>query len=281
LDFEMLPFAVKDRAAYPDFAGLQATLYQSSQMFLSDIMWSGRFSDLFTSRRVYANQAMATEYGLPAVTGTQLQAVTTTGDAYGAGLLTQPALLAASNKNAVCDDVILRGLGVYYNLLCAPALPPPPANASAIEATITGSTRQQAITRDTACGSACHGRFDPFGIVTLNYDGIGRYRTTDPTTTPAGGPIDSSATIVAGVLEGSTMPTTVSGPADVAQLFVGGRQVSDCTADNLSTYMLDHSPEVEASCELQKVKDQFSMSGSFPDLFKSILTSPAFLTRDL
>jgi uncharacterized protein DUF1592/uncharacterized protein DUF1588/uncharacterized protein DUF1595/uncharacterized protein DUF1587 len=282
LDFETLPFTSKDATAYPEFASLQGTLYQSSQLFLNDVMWGGHFSDLFTSRRIYANEAMATAYGLPPVTGTQLQPITTVGDAYGGGVLTQPALLAASNKNAVGDDVIHRGLWVYYNLLCAPALPPPPANAAAVAATFTGSTRQQSVLRDTTCGAGCHGRFDPFGLVTLSYDGIGRYRTTDPTTTPPGGPIDDSATVPAGVLtDQPRMPIMLSGVGDVAKLFVTGRQVSDCAADNLATYALEHSPDVEGSCDLQNVKDRFQQSGSFPDLFTSILTSPAFLTRDL
>ena len=85
LDFEMLPFTQKDATAYPGFAALQDTLYQSAQLFLNDVMWSGHFGDLFTSRTIYANEAMAAAYGLPAVTGTALQAITTTGDAYGAG----------------------------------------------------------------------------------------------------------------------------------------------------------------------------------------------------
>jgi len=190
--------------------------------------------------------------------------------------------LAASNKNAVGDDVIHRGLWVYYNLLCAPPLPPPPANASAVAATFTGSTRQQSIQRDTTCGAACHGRFDPFGLVTLSYDGIGRYRTTDPTTTPPGGPIDDTATVPAGVLQDQPrVPIMLTGVSEVAQLFTAGRQISDCAADNLATYTLEHSPDVEGSCALQTVKDRFHQGGSFPDLFASILTSPAFLTRDI
>jgi hypothetical protein len=282
LDFEALPFVQKDAQAYPPFASLQPTLYASSQKFLGDILWDGRFGDLFTSRRIYANQAMAAAYGLPAVTGPDLQPITTTGDAYGGGLLTQPALLAASNRNAVGDDVIHRGLWVYYNLLCAPVLPPPPANAGAVAATITGSTREQANTRDTTCGAGCHGRFDPFGLVTLSYDGIGRYRTTDPTSTPPGAPVDVSATVIAGVLAGQGAGSvTLRGVNDVAQLFATGRQVSDCAATALATYTLDHSPDAEGSCELQVVKDRFAQRGSFSELFQSILTSPAFLSRDL
>jgi hypothetical protein len=282
LNFEVVPFVSKDPTAYPAFAGLQATLYQSSQLFVKDIVWNGHFADLFTTRRIYANEAMAAAYGLPAVSGTTLQPVTTTGDAYSAGVLTQPALLLSSNKNAIGDDVVHRGLWVYYNLLCAPTLPPPPANAGAVAATMTGSTRQIAMQRDTGCGAACHGRFDPFGLVTLSYDGVGRYRTADPTTTPPGGPIDDSAAILPGVLQGMPdMPATVQGVNDLARIFASGRQVSDCAALNLATYTLDHSPDVEGSCGLQVIKDSFLKSGSFTELFSSILTSPAFLTRDL
>jgi hypothetical protein len=283
LDFEALPFAQKDAATFPEFAALRGTLYQSAQLFLGDIVWNGHFTDLFTSRRIYANQAMAAAYGLPAVTGTTLQPITASGDAYSGGVLTQPALLAASAKKADGDDVVHRGLWIHDNLLCAPPVPAPPAGAAAIAAMITGSTRQQAMTRDMGCGSACHGHFDPFGLVTLSYDGIGRYRTTDPTTTPPGGPIDASATVVAGILadEPPNSPVMLSSVADLARIFATGRQVSDCATGALATYMLEHDPSAQNSCELQTLRDRFHQGGSFADLFLSILTSPAFLTRDL
>jgi hypothetical protein len=311
LDFEYLPFVSKDPTAYPQFAALQPVLYQSSQMFLNDLMWNGgQFNDLFTSRKIYTNEAMSAAYGLPSVTGTQLQAVTTTGDMYNAGLLTQPALLAASNKAAgsattpgAGDDVIHRGLWIYYNLVCAPPVPSPPANALAVAATLTGDpTRYQAEYRDgpiaegdggivagSGCGVGCHGHFDPFGLPTMSYDGIGRYRTTDPSTMPPNGPVDDSSNIPMGILSGVASNTTVNGipyvhvnnVGDLAQLFLKGRQASDCAADILATDTLEHSPDVENSCQLQAVKDSFQKSGSFTDLFATIINSPAFLTRDI
>jgi hypothetical protein len=282
LAFEALPFIQKDATEFPAFTTLRPTLYESSQKFLEDILWQGHFADLFTSRRIYANEAMAKEYGLPPLVGMDLQPVTTTGDQYNGGVLTQPALLAATNRSAIGDDVIHRGLWVYYNLLCAPTLPPPPAGATAAAETMTGSTREQAIARGTTCGLGCHGRFDAFGLATLNYDGIGRFRTTDPTSSPPGGPLDTSASVAAGVLEGhSNMPAMLSGVADVAQLFASGRQVSDCAAVNLATYMIEHNPDDgQGTCELQAIKDRFKQSGSFTELFSAIITSSAFLTRD-
>jgi hypothetical protein len=282
LDFEALPFVSKDPSSFPEFAGLQGALYQSSQLFLNDVVWGGHFNDLFSSHKIYANQAMAKAFGLPDVSGSELSAVSVSGEAYGAGVLTQPALLAASNLNATGDDVVHRGLWIHDNLLCAPPLPPPPGNASAVAATITGSSREQAMTRDTTCGVGCHGQFDPFGLVTLSYDSIGRYRTTDPTTTPPGGALDTTATVPADILAGHPgMPVMLKNANDLAQALAVGRQVSDCTADHLATYTLDHSPTFEGSCELQTIRDRFQQSGSFSDLFVSILTSPAFLTRDV
>jgi Protein of unknown function (DUF1592)/Protein of unknown function (DUF1588)/Protein of unknown function (DUF1595) len=282
LDFEALSYVQKDATEFPPFAALRPTLYQSSQKFLEDILWQGHFADLFTSRRIYANEAMAKEYGLPPVVGMELQPVTTTGDQYNGGVLTQPALLAASNRNASGDDVIHRGLWVYYNLLCAPTLPAPPANATTVAETMTGSTRQIAISRGTTCGLGCHGRFDAFGLATLGYDGIGRFRTTDPTSTPPGGALDTSASVAAGVLEGhADMPAMLGGVADVAKEFASGRQVSDCAAVNLATYIIEHNPDDgKGTCELQAIKDRFKTSGSFTDLFSAIITSSAFLTRD-
>jgi Protein of unknown function (DUF1592)/Protein of unknown function (DUF1588)/Protein of unknown function (DUF1595)/Protein of unknown function (DUF1585)/Protein of unknown function (DUF1587) len=281
LDFETLPFISKDPATFPEFSGLQGTLYQSSQLFLNDVVWGGHFSDLFSSHKIYANQAMAKAFGLPEVPGEALAPITVTGEAYSAGLLTQPALLAASNQNATGDDVVHRGLWVHDNLLCAPPLPPPPGNATAVAKTITGSSREQAMTRDTTCGAACHGQFDPFGLVTLSYDSIGRYRTTDPTTTPPGGAIDTTASVQGGILAGHDMPVMLKNASDLAAALASGRQVSDCTAEHLATYTLDHSPTVEGSCELQAIRDRFQQNGSFSELFTSILTSPAFLTRDV
>jgi hypothetical protein len=288
LNFEKLPLVSKDATTYPDFAAVKPALYQGAELLLNDVMAGGRFSDLFTSQRIYTNAAISALYGLPAVTGTQLQAVTPTGKAYTAGILTQPALLASTNPKPTGDDVIHRGLWVYYNLICAPPAPAPPANANSVAAMHANeSTRQQAAFRDapipgvmgSGCGAGCHGRFDPFGLVTMSYDSIGRYRTTDPSTTPPNQPVDDTAQLPAGVL--GPDPVMLTDAADLAQRLAQGRQASDCAARNIATYALEHSPEVEGSCALQIVKDQFQKSQSFVDMYVSLLTSPGFATRDI
>src|SRR5260370_9629166 len=228
LDFEALPFVKKDPMAYPGYAALQPILYQSWQMFLNDIMWSGKFSDLFTSQSIYTNQAMASAYGLASVSGAALQKITVTGDAYNAGLLTYPALLAASNTAAAGDDVIHRGLWIYYNLLGAPALPPPPSNALSVAMSIAGEpTRDQAAypdgplpaVRRSACALARHSRFHPLGLLTLTYDGIGRFRTADPGTIPPNGPVDDTSTVPSGIFtDQPNMEGKLKNAADLAKI---------------------------------------------------------------
>ena len=116
----------------------------------------------------------------------------------------------------------------------------------------------------------------------MNYDSIGRYRTTDPTTTPPGGPIDTTATVPANILAGHPdMPIMLKNANDLAAALAAGRQVSDCTAEHVATYTLDHPPTFEGSCALQDIRDRFQLNGSFPELFAAILNSPAFLTRDV
>lgn len=276
LNFEKIAVVSKDPVLFPEFGGIKDTLYQSGQMFLNDVLWKGKFEDLLTSRRMYANQAMAKIYGLPGVTSTSLVPVDTTGDAYNAGVLTQPLLLATANKHVGDDDIVHRGLYLYYNFACGVTLADPPADAASVFATLMGTPHQKAILRDNiaACG-ACHAAFDPFGLVTENYDPIGRYRTADP---DLGGPIDTSTTIKK---VGEDINGPVSGVTEMAQKLKDGRRASDCAATILTKFTLDHNADVENSCEIQAAKQSFHTSGSFPELFKAILTSPAFLTRDL
>ncbi len=288
LNFEKLPLVSKDASLYPGFSAVKPALYQGAQLLLADVMAGGRFSDLFTTQRIYTNDAISVLYGLPSVGGTELKAVTPTDKAYSAGILSQPALLASTNPKASGDDVIHRGLWVFYNLICAPPVPAPPANADSVAAMHSGdSTRQQAAFRGSVipgvagsgCGIGCHGNFDAFGLVTMSYDSIGRYRTVDPSTTPPNQPVDDTAQLPAGVL--GPDPVTLTDAADLAKRLAQGRQASDCAAKNIATYALEHSPEVEGSCALQIIKDQFQKHQSLTEMYVSVLTSPGFATRDI
>lgn len=273
LNVEKIPVASK---IFPEFTGsLQASLYESAKLFLNDVLWKGALSDLFTSNQYYANEEIAKVYGLPAVQGTTLVPVQLPPER-NAGILSHPGLLATSNFHTSTDDIVHRGLWIYQNLACGVAIGSPPANAADIAKTLMGTERVKAQARDAMpqCG-ACHRFFDPFGMASENFDAMGRYRTVDPDDNL---PVVSEATI-AGL--GPDIDGPVTSLKDIADRLKAGRRVADCAATHLAEYTLDHNPNAEKSCAIQQIKDNFAASGKFVDLFKAILTSPAFATRDL
>jgi hypothetical protein len=267
----------KNTALFPEFtAHVKADLYDSARLFVRDLMTSGKVSDLLTSRRMYLNERLAKVYGVPGVSGAALTPIEGPADSRGAGILTQPAVLAAwSHPDR--GDVVHRGLFVYNALVCGNPIPPPPANATAVAAGFPkdATERQLADLRATnaaGCG-ACHAIFDPFGLATEQYDPIGRFTPTDA----AGKAIDASTTLKAG----GALTGPVSGLDELVTKLNMGRRLSDCAARNMAPFVLGKTVITDQSCALAEVKDRFAESGSFPDFFRAMLTSPGFLTRDV
>jgi Protein of unknown function (DUF1592)/Protein of unknown function (DUF1588)/Protein of unknown function (DUF1595)/Protein of unknown function (DUF1585) len=276
LDVEKIPVVSKDAKTFPEFtATLQSSLYQSAKLFLNDLVWNGSLSDLFTSNKYYANEEIAKVYGLPPVQGSGLVEIELPAER-NAGILTHPGLLATSNQHTASDDIVHRGLWVYGNLVCGIAVGSPPANAASVAASLMGTERVKAQARDAlpGCG-VCHHYFDPFGMASESFDPIGRYRTIDPDDNL---PVVSESTITD---LGADIDGPVSSMKDIADRLKTGRRVADCAVVHLAEYTLDHNPNQENSCAIQQIKDNFAASGKFVDLFKAILTSPAFATRDL
>jgi hypothetical protein len=256
---------------------VQQDLYASARLFVADIVGSGTMNDLMSSRRMYLNANLAKVYGVSGVTSADLQPIDLQTPGRDAGIFTQPAVLAAwSHPDR--GDAVHRGLFIYNAFVCGPTIPPPPANAQTVAATFPAdaSQRELAMLRATnaaGCGS-CHGLFDPLGLSTENYDPIGRYVTTDD----KGQPVDASATLKG---LGPDLDGPISGLSDVVAKLKGGRRAVDCASRNLAAVVLGRSVATDTSCAFQDVKDHFAQSGSFPDYFRAMLTSPAFATRDV
>jgi hypothetical protein len=292
LGLEGLPSKLRDRRLYPAYTDtLKATLYRSVQAFLDDTLWNGKFSDLFTSSRVYVNREMGRVYGITGGgAGDTLNPVTVSGPERAAGILTQPGLLVASNKWAERADPIHRGLMIYNSFACGGMIPPPPADAGTIAASMNGTEREKANMRAAlpACRS-CHYGFDPLGLTFERYDPLGRYSetrqavldstsgTTSILTTAE--PIDTSATLSDGL--GPDLAGPVAGINDLAgKLAADGARVGACATRRLAEYSLGHNPDAENSCELEAVKLAFIKSGSFSEFFRALALSPGFRSRD-
>src|SRR5260370_651634 len=88
----------KDQTLFPEFtAQVTQDLYASAKLFVQDLFAHGTISDLLTSSRLYMNTNLATVYGVPGVTSTSLTGVNDPSGQRSAGILTQPAVLAAGS----------------------------------------------------------------------------------------------------------------------------------------------------------------------------------------
>ncbi len=272
---EKIPGSAKDSELFPEYtATLKASLYEGAQAFVRDVVWSGKFSDLLTSRKVYVNDGLAAVYGLTGVTGAALVPVELPTAVPAAGLLTQPGILAATNKRRSLEDPIHRGLFIRNAFVCGGSIPAPPANATDVAKTMMGTERelaQQRAALPTCAG--CHALFDPLGLPLEQFDPIGRYRATD-----AKGAALSGDAILVGF--GADLDGPVSGITDLALRLTSGRRSADCSSKTLTKYALGYSTQVE-SCDLTRAKDAFAQTGSFRTLFEKLLTSPAFGIRDI
>jgi hypothetical protein len=291
LGLEALPSKIRDQTLYRAFTdSFRSSLYASVQAFLGDTLWNGTLSDLFTSRRLYLNQELARAYGVTGVTGTDLVAVDGPAPQRSAGILTQPGLLVAANKWNERADPIHRGLMIYESFVCGAQIPPPPADAATVAATITGTEREKAATRDAlpACG-ACHLGFDPLGLPFERYDAMGRYYENRQVVLDASSgtsswqtsatPIDTSSVVSDSL--GPDLAGAVAGVDDLAaRLAASPQRVGACASRRLAEYGLGHNPDAENSCELEQVRTAFVQTGSFSAFFRALTLSPGFRTRD-
>lgn len=264
----------KDLTLFPEYTGsLREALYASATAFLRDTVWSGTFSDLFSSRKVYANSELASVYKLPAVAGTELVAVNIPAPQPAAGLLTQPGILSATNQHKDSGDPIHRGLFLYNSFVCGGTVPAPPPGAVEASSSMTGTPRELASKRAALAACAgCHNLFDPLGLAFEQFDAIGRFTLTDRN----GVAIDSTATLVG---LGADLDGPITGAADLAQRLATRPATANCTTQTLAKYSLGFTSAVE-SCDLANARSTFASTGSFAGFFRSLLTAPGFIVRD-
>jgi len=267
----------KNTTIFPEFtAQLKADLYASARLFVRDLM-SGTVSDLLTSRRMYLNANLAKVYGISGVTSTSLVAVDGP-DSRNAGILTQPAVLAAwSHPDR--GDVVHRGLYIYNALVCGQTIPPPPANATAIAAGFPKDATERELaglraTNAAGCGS-CHGIFDPFGIAFENYDTLGRYRTS--IATPKGSvPVDASWDCNLYDIKGK-----MNNAVELSQRLAESAAVRECMSRQLASYAFGERLSEDEACTVADISREFTQSGgNLVDLIGKVAAWPALRTRN-
>ena len=219
---------------FPEFDdNLREGFRRETELFVeSQLREDHSVVDLLTANYTFVNERLARHYGIPGVYGSRFRRVTL--DEGRGGLLGHGSVLTVTS-HATRTSPVLRGKWVLENILGAPP-PPPPANVPPLEETGDGETPRSGRERleqhraNPVCAS-CHARMDPLGFALENFDGIGKWRTSD-----RGAPLDTAATLPDGA--------AFEGPAELRSLLRSRREafVRTVTA-KLVTYALGRGVE--------------------------------------
>ena len=248
--------------------GLKAEFTSAANSFF-DFIYSKNLGvkDILTTNVGFAGPLMASLYGVQ-VTGTGVQQVALadrTGWYAQAPFLTQWAI-----NNA--PDSIHRGVRVNLDTLCLELGPPsgvtlPPVPPQ--QANQTNRQRYEGLTN--GCGAPCHTVYiNPIGFAFEDYDGIGRYRTTDN-----GQPVDTS-----GSYPFSDGTHTFKEANDLMQQIANSPQAHQCWSKKLASYALERDilaaerPTIESLGAVSQAS-----GGSLKDVMLALVQTPAFRTH--
>jgi len=155
LDLQKINATSPDSALYPEFdAALQLSALRETQLFFHELLVENRsLLEGVQSDWTYLNAPLGWLYGLPEVSGYELQKVSLPAGSQRGGFLTQSSILKVTADGAKTSP-ILRGNWINEKILGIHP-PPPPADVAKIEPDIRGATtirEQLAKHRDTpAC----------------------------------------------------------------------------------------------------------------------------------
>jgi hypothetical protein len=190
-----------DLLVFPDFDdNLRQAFQRETELLVASVLREDRsVFDLMTADYTFVNERLARHYGIPNVYGSDFRRVALTSEAR-RGLLGHGSILTVTSAPNRTSPVT-RGAWILENLLGSPP-PLPPPDVPAFPETQSGqgisqkpSTVRERMTQhrtNPAC-RGCHQIMDPIGLALENFDGVGRWRTTD-----SGLPIDASGQLVDG-----------------------------------------------------------------------------------
>ena len=249
---DIIDEASKDGETYPQFTDeVKAAMKAEFQAYVEDALFAGDGSldTLLTSKTTFVNTALASLYGVPAPGGTGLQKVQLDGTQR-AGLLTTVGLLSAHTISDTSAPII-RGKFIRERLLCTELAEPPPGLEVEAPAPKPGMTTRELLVQHATSPScsACHDLMDPIGFGYGNFDGIGRWRTTEE-----GKAVDAS-----GRLTNTDVDGEFRGPVQLAQKLASSQQVSDCVMTTMLNFV-QGTQLVQDACLTSRLRKSFDDS---------------------
>jgi hypothetical protein len=247
--------------------GLRAEFTTAATSFF-DFIYSKNLGvkDILTTDVGFAGPLMASLYGAK-VNGTGVQQVALSDRA---GWYSQAPFLTQWAINDA-PDPIHRGVRINLDTLCLEIGPPSTELPSVPKLEANQTNRQRFETLTNGCGKPCHTAYiNPIGFAFEDYDGIGRYRSTDN-----GKPVDTS-----GSYPFSTGTQSFKGSRELMAVIANGPEAHLCWSKKLASYALERDivdterPTVEALGAVSQAS-----GGSLKQVMLALVQNPAFRTH--
>jgi hypothetical protein len=193
LGIDAIANIAKDTTVYPGFAAVKSSMEAESVGFITEVLTrsTGTVGELFGADWTIADAPLAAMYGVTSA-GSGHTSLTAVGRR---GILNQGAFLAIY-AHASESAPVLRGVAVMRRIACLALGSPTDLNIVVTPPVPDpGKTTRQRFdihSTDDRCKS-CHNAIDAFGFSFEQFDGMGRFRTTD-----SGLPVDSVTNVQVG-----------------------------------------------------------------------------------
>ena len=179
LNLREIEFTTPDKLLYPEYdESLLHSMLSETRGFITELIQNNlSLTNLIRSDFAMLNSRLAKHYGIPGVSGLDLQKVKLPADSKRGGILTQASVLKVS-ANGTNTSPVVRGIWVMDRILGMEP-PPPPPGVPGVEPDIRGAKTMRellAMHRSNESCNACHRVIDPPGFALENYDVIGGWR---------------------------------------------------------------------------------------------------------
>lgn len=267
-----------DATVYQLTPALQQDMWNESQGLIMEAFDNGgTFGSTLTADHSFLNQELATFYGINGASGSGFTSVKYAGmTTRDPGLLGTGTILNGYARPST-DSPTQRGHMIRSRMLCQNIDPPPPGlNTTFQPSSMVETTRDHFINEHEqgACAS-CHRQMDWIGFAFENYDGFGRYRTTDN-----GLPTNDAATIY-GAPEGKDVTLTgLSGDGSLEAYLAQSDDVTKCMERYWTYYTYGSSSWSQDACTYDAVYNEAKTNGfTMKSTLLAIIHAASFTTR--
>ncbi|HVY31193.1 MAG TPA: DUF1592 domain-containing protein [Polyangiaceae bacterium] len=267
----------KSQNVYPEFAGLSQSMEKESRAFIEEVLYNGNgtLTDLLTADWTVADAPLAAFYGATSAGDGQR---TSLAGLNRRGILNQAAFLSvfASNNGS---HPVFRGVAIMRRIACLPI--PDPGSLGIVVSfpatdpskTTRGRFEDHAV--DPKC-AGCHATIDNLGFAFENFDGMGKWRTTEAEN---GKPIDAQVSLSTG----TDLDGTYASSAELLDALAHSKSVKQCLARQLF-----RSTAARSDASVKEAEDGFvelwtqlpeEQQDRLAEVLVAFVKSPAFIQR--